>query len=154
MKYTTLIFVILTNAITGCSVLPADARSYCDGKISGDKASNLLQRNRGFQNGAQDTNRDGRVDYHESFGQWDFWQIEMVLQQGTEHKEYFWTNIDTCYTFHTVAGDFFEDKSKGVLYESACRKFTVKVYNDKDQYLGMEQNQACRNFGTHKWEIY
>lgn len=154
MKHTTIILVTLLHFVTACTTSPSDARSYCNGKISSTKASNLLDRPRGYNNGAQDNDGNGVVDYHESFGQWDFWQIEMVLQQGEGHKEYFWTNIDTCYTFHLMAGEVYEDESKGILYQSACRLFIVKVYNDSDQMLGVEQNHACRNFGTHLWEIY
>ncbi len=154
MKYTTLIVVIVIQSLAACSTSPSFGSSYCGGKIDSYKAANLKQRYRGADNGAQDTDRDGRIDFHESFSQWEFMQIDMVLQQGVEYKPYFWTNIDTCYSFRVVAGDFYEDKSKGVLYESACRKFTVEVEDADGNYLGSEKNHACRNFGTHRWEIY
>lgn len=144
------ITIILTLLTSGCSSSPATA-SRCG--VDSLKVQNLLKRDRGQLNGAIDDNRDGRIDYYESFAEWDFMQIEMVLQQGTEFQEYKWTNIDTCYAYDIKATDFYEDSTKGALYMT-CRNFVATAYNPDGRMIGSEKNTACRNFATHKWEIY
>ena len=143
--------IILTLLTTRCSSTGLNASSRCG--VDPLKVQNLLKRDRGQLNGAIDSNQDGKIDYYETFAEWDFMQIEMVLQQGVEFQEYKWTNIDTCYAYDIKATGFYEDKTKGVLYMT-CRNFVATAYNPAGRMVGSEKNTACRNFATHKWEIY
>lgn len=122
-------------------------------QTSAQTSLSLLSRDRGPVNGGTDENNDGDVDGLEAFTSWDFSQILRVLKSGTEDQPYQWTNIDTCYQFGMIAGDFFEDESMPKFYQT-CRNFTVTVATPTGQVIGSQSAKGCRNFATFEWGIY
>lgn len=116
-----------------------------------DVYRSVKSKERGPVDGGYDEDGDGKVSHIEAFTTWDFLQTESVLHSGIEHQEYTWTNIDTCYKFHVVAHDFYEDKSQPVLWQT-CRTFDFYVTDPDGNRIGGNTSQVgCRNFGTHDW---
>ncbi|WP_138687370.1 MULTISPECIES: hypothetical protein [unclassified Pseudoalteromonas] len=120
--------------------------------ISNELYSSVSRYHRGPVNGGYDENHDGTIDHIEAFSSWDFSQLERVLHSGIEQKEYFWVNIDTCYQFHVVASDFYENKTMPVLYQT-CRDFSYSVYSPNKELIGNDTGTGCRHFTNQKWEI-
>ncbi len=108
--------------------------------------------NRRSTDGGYDENDDGKVDHIESVTSWDFLQMIRVLNEGTEHQPYKWTNIDTCYKFEMTSFTFYEDKSKPVVWRT-CRTFKYNVEDQHGTILGNTTGNACKNFGTNEWAI-
>jgi hypothetical protein len=141
------ITLLLMMVLSGCTSVPT---SNCG--LSSNVYAAVKQYHRGPVNGGFDDNSDGKVDHIEAFSSWDFFQLERVLHSGIEHKEYFWANIDTCYKFHVIAFDFYEDRNMPVLYQT-CRDFSYTVYSPKKILIGSSDGKGCRNFTNHTWEI-
>jgi hypothetical protein len=113
----------------------------------------LAGRYRGDVNGTIDEDGDNEISPEEAFSTWDFNQLTLVLESGIEWDSYVWTNIDTCYKFTMIPGEFYEDSSQGLLWKT-CRDFAYKVKNNKGVEIGrVDKNTACRNFGTHQWIV-
>jgi len=108
--------------------------------------------NRISTDGGYDENGDGRVDTIESVTTWDFFQMTRVLNQGVEFKQYHWTNIDTCFKFKMIGENYYEDKTKPIVWRT-CRTFTYNVMDHLGNPLGSTSGHACKNFGTHQWKI-
>lgn len=117
------------------------------------KTLTVSQYYRGPVNGGHDDDQDGHISATESFAYWDFQQLTMVLESGIEWDTYTWTNIDTCYFFTVIAGEFYEDSSQPLLW-TTCRDFAFKVKDNLGKNLGgIDKNTACRNHGTHQWVV-
>ena len=115
-------------------------------------ATNLQHYNRGPVNGGYDENGDGKVDHIEAFSSWDFSQLERVLHSGVEQQEYYWVNIDTCYSFKVTPLNFKEDQTQGFLYQT-CRTFNYSVYSPDKELISTDNGKGCRNFIKKNWEV-
>ena len=141
-------FVTLFNVLLISCSMPH--KNNCN--INTNTATNLNRYDRGPINGGYDENGDGKVDHIEAFSSWDFSQLERVLHSGIEHQEYYWVNIDTCYSFKVTPLDFKEDKSQPVFYQT-CRAFTYSVHSPDKILIGTDNGKGCRSFVDHSWEI-
>lgn len=118
-----------------------------------DLTMNVASYDRGPVNGTIDEDMDSSISVEEAFSTWDFKQVVRVLESGIEWDSYVWTNLDTCYYFTMIPGDFYEDPNQELLWKT-CRDFAVKVKDNKGKVIGsIDQNTACRNFGTHRWIV-
>lgn len=131
----------------GCS---NKINNYCD--INTNTVTNLKRYDRGSINGGYDENGDGKVDHIEAFSSWDFSQLERVLHSGIEYHEYYWVNIDTCYSFRVTPLKFKEDRNQPVFYQT-CRNFNYSVYSPNKELIGIDSGKGCRSFVDHSWEI-
>lgn len=148
MKFINPLFItLLIFLFCGCSTT---ASNNCG--ININTATNLKYYNRGPVNGGYDENGDGKVDHIEAFSSWDFSQLERVLHSGIEYQEYYWVNIDTCYSFKVTPLKFKEDKKQPVFYQT-CRNFNYSVYSPNNVVIGSDNGKGCRSFVDHSWEI-
>lgn len=158
----TTIFVTLFSLIlSSCSnntpnykgVTPSTVGYHRCGIKDNSVTSNVATYYRGPVNGTIDEDGDKQISPEEAFSTWDFNQLVTVLESGIEWDSYVWTNIDTCYHFTIIAGEFYEDSSQGLLWKT-CRDFALKVKDNKNKVIGrIDRNTACRNFGTHQWIV-